>query len=71
MLLARYPKTAMMTNDMNGIKKERLTAFKLPIPSPSIIKPIARGMRAPPTIANTNPADPIFASSPVPFSAMP
>ena len=62
---------AMTTKEMKGMKKERLTALRLPSPSPSMMKPIARGMRAPPTMAKTSPAEPILASSPVPFSAMP
>ena len=54
----------------SGINPNILTSEK-PEPPQSRIQPCAIGINAPPTIAITNPAEPIFASSPISFKAMP
>ena len=62
----------MKQKHKKGNEKDKLTAAKLPIVPLSIINPCKIGIKAPPTIAITNPAAPkVESSSLKPLSAIP
>ena len=55
---------------INGIKPKMTTA-EHPEPPQARMLPCKTGIKAPPTIAIINPAEPIFASSPMSLRAIP
>src|SRR5690554_3439044 len=66
-----YPKRATTTKQTKGKTKEKLTAGSPKTESRSTSIPCSGGIKAPPTIAITNPAAPRVVSSPTPSREMP
>lgn len=71
LFIVRSPYINMATKQINGRINDALTAGSQPTVPRSIMEPCNGGIKAPPTIAITNPAAPRVESSPKPFSAIP